>query len=339
MLVFMHPNNAENIARPGAPAGAGDLGNVIGNPLETMLFLSHLIFDGTLDRFPGLKICGAHAGGYLPSYLGRNDVACEVRPNAKCVNKRKPHEYLQDQILADSMIFSPEGIRHPVAEMGASQIVYGTDMPVCMAGYRGRNPRGGDSGRAEGSHPRRKPGQATAPVISRIRMSRILLVLLSSVVCLAQANTDSLDKLASDFWTWRAEFRPFTFDDVPRLEHAAGLRDWSRQPLPDSASACRIRAPMEGMRSNGWPVRQMVDYRLMGSALARVRWELDVNPRWQRDPAFYVEQTVGALQEELVPPAPFSDSRSREILERTENIPAILNQARLNLKRWRLLRS
>jgi aminocarboxymuconate-semialdehyde decarboxylase len=127
--VFMHPNNAENIAKPDAFQGAGDLGNVIGNPLETSLFLAHLIYDGTLDRFPGLKICAAHAGGYLPSYLGRVEVACDVRPNAKCVNKKKPHEYLHDQILADSMIFSPEGIRHMVAEMGPSQVVYGTDIP------------------------------------------------------------------------------------------------------------------------------------------------------------------------------------------------------------------
>ena len=127
--VFMHPNNAENIAKPGALEGSGDLGNVMGNPLETTLFLSRLIFDGTLDRFPRLKICAAHAGGYLPSYLGRTDVACDVRQNAKCVNKKKPHEYLRDQILADSMVFSPEGIRHLVAEMGPSQVVYGTDMP------------------------------------------------------------------------------------------------------------------------------------------------------------------------------------------------------------------
>ena len=127
--VFMHPNNAEGIVKTEALQGSGDLGNVIGNPFETTLFFSHLIYDGTLDRFPGLKICGAHAGGYLPSYLGRNDVACDVRPNAKCANKRKPHEYFRDQLLADSMIFSPEGIRHMVAEMGPSQIVYGTDMP------------------------------------------------------------------------------------------------------------------------------------------------------------------------------------------------------------------
>jgi aminocarboxymuconate-semialdehyde decarboxylase len=40
---------------------------VIGNPLETTIALSHLIFEGTLDTYPGLKICAAHAGGYLPS--------------------------------------------------------------------------------------------------------------------------------------------------------------------------------------------------------------------------------------------------------------------------------
>ena len=130
VIVFMHPNNAENIVGPGVLSGAGDLGNIIGNPLETTLFLTHLIFDGTLDRFPGLKICGAHAGGYLPSYLGRTDVACDVRPNAKCVNKKHPREYLHDQILADSMVFSLEAIRHLVAEMGPSQVVYGTDIPL-----------------------------------------------------------------------------------------------------------------------------------------------------------------------------------------------------------------
>jgi len=130
VIVFMHPNNAENVAKTDAFAGAGDLGNIIGNPLETGLFLSHLIFDGTLDRFPRLKICGAHAGGYLPSYFGRTDVACDVRQNAKCVNKKRPREYLHDQILADSMVFSAEGIRHLVAEMGPTQVVYGTDIPL-----------------------------------------------------------------------------------------------------------------------------------------------------------------------------------------------------------------
>ena len=61
--------------------GSGLLTNTIGNPLETTIALSHLIFEGTLDRFPGLKICAAHAGGFLPSYAGRFDRGCPTRPD------------------------------------------------------------------------------------------------------------------------------------------------------------------------------------------------------------------------------------------------------------------
>ena len=128
-LVFMHPGGATNIIKEGALGGRGDLGNIIGNPLETTYFLSRLIFDGTLDKFPNLRVCAAHAGGYLPSYLGRTEAACVVRPTAKCANKRKPSEYLKSQILIDTMIFSTEGLRHLVAELGVNQIVYGTDVP------------------------------------------------------------------------------------------------------------------------------------------------------------------------------------------------------------------
>ena len=130
VVAFMHPGGAENIIREGAFRGRGDLGNIIGNPLETTYFLSRLIYDGTLDKFPGLKVCGAHAGGYLPSYLGRSEAACVVRGNANCANKKKPSEYLKSQILIDTMILSDEGLRHLVNEFGASQIVYGTDNPL-----------------------------------------------------------------------------------------------------------------------------------------------------------------------------------------------------------------
>jgi aminocarboxymuconate-semialdehyde decarboxylase len=128
-LVFMHPGGADNILKDGALRGRGDLGNIMGNPLETTYFLSRLIYDGTLDRFPALRICAAHAGGYLPSYLGRTDVACDVRANANCANKKHPREYFRSQIFIDDMVFSAEGLRHLVAEVGAGQVVYGTDTP------------------------------------------------------------------------------------------------------------------------------------------------------------------------------------------------------------------
>jgi aminocarboxymuconate-semialdehyde decarboxylase len=128
-LVFMHPGGADNIIKEGAWRGRGDVGNIIGNPLETTYFLTRLIFDGVFDRHPRLRVCGAHAGGYLPSYVMRTDVACEVRNNANCANKKKPKEYLRSQILIDTMVFSDEGLRHLVAEVGVGQIVYGTDNP------------------------------------------------------------------------------------------------------------------------------------------------------------------------------------------------------------------
>jgi aminocarboxymuconate-semialdehyde decarboxylase len=127
--VFTHPGGAENIVKEGAFRGRGDLGNIIGNPLETTYMLSRLIFDGTFDKFPALRVVGAHAGGYLPSYFGRTEAACEFRGNAKCENKKKPSEYLRSQIVIDTMVFSDEGLRHLVAEAGVGNVVYGTDVP------------------------------------------------------------------------------------------------------------------------------------------------------------------------------------------------------------------
>jgi aminocarboxymuconate-semialdehyde decarboxylase len=126
--VFMHPNNALNVVREGGLAGRGGLDNIVGNPLETTVFLSHMIFDGVLDRFPGLTICAAHGGGYLPSYFGRSDAAC-ARDNSNCANAKAPSAYFRDQIVVDSMVFSAEGLRHLVAETGAGQVVYGSDLP------------------------------------------------------------------------------------------------------------------------------------------------------------------------------------------------------------------
>jgi aminocarboxymuconate-semialdehyde decarboxylase len=129
VVIFIHPQGTPELEASGRLKGAGALDNVIGNPLETTIALSHLILEGTLDRYPGLKICGAHAGGYLPSYSHRMDAMCANRPDVCPVAlKKKPSEYLK-QIYIDTLIFTPEGLRHLIAEVGASQIVIGTDYP------------------------------------------------------------------------------------------------------------------------------------------------------------------------------------------------------------------
>ena len=132
IVLFMHPQPAQGTTQNPRLQGKGGLGNTIGNPLETTVFLSHLIFEGTLDRFPGLKICAAHAGGYLASYSGRSDALCgRAGGNGDDCRalKKKPSEYFRRELLVDTMIFHEDGLRHLVAEAGIGQIVYGTDYP------------------------------------------------------------------------------------------------------------------------------------------------------------------------------------------------------------------
>ena len=130
VLLFMHPQQAPGTTQNPRLGGRGGLGNIIGNPLETTVFLSHLIFEGTLDRFPGLRICAAHAGGFLASYTGRSDAVCGRASGADCKALRKrPSEYFRRELLVDTMIFREEGLRHLVAEVGVGQMVYGTDYP------------------------------------------------------------------------------------------------------------------------------------------------------------------------------------------------------------------
>jgi uncharacterized protein (DUF885 family) len=147
-----------------------------------------------------------------------------------------------------------------------------------------------------------------------------------------QTQADSLDKLATDFWAWRAKYAPFTGDDVNRIERPGGIRDWSAAAIDKQrGDLSGFEARWKKLNVSGWPVPQQVDYRLMGSALSRVRWELDVNPRWKRDPNFYIAQTLTPVVETLTVPGLYDAARSREILTRIENIPSILQQGEENL--------
>jgi predicted TIM-barrel fold metal-dependent hydrolase len=129
-VLFIHPQSTPELAK--RFKGNGWLANTIGNPLDTTIALQHLIFEGTLDRFPGLKIVAAHGGGYLGSYAPRSDHACFVSPqncNPDIKLKKKPTEYL-NQLHFDALVFTPEALRHLVAQVGASQVVLGSDHPI-----------------------------------------------------------------------------------------------------------------------------------------------------------------------------------------------------------------
>ena len=159
----------------------------------------------------------------------------------------------------------------------------------------------------------------------------LLLILCSPLTATAQ---DSLPNLASDFWTWRAQYQPFNSDDIPRIERPAGLkRSWSKEAVARQKSQiAKFEDRWKKLDAKNAPVAERVDYQLLGSALARVHWELEVNRRWERDPSFYVEQTMSAFAETLLPPPPFDEGRSSEVLVRLQNIPSILEEAKANLQ-------
>ncbi|MGH8664535.1 MAG: amidohydrolase family protein, partial [Burkholderiales bacterium] len=129
VLIFIHPQSTPDLAK--RFKGNGWLANTIGNPLDTTIALSHLIFEGTLDKFPGLKICSAHGGGFLPSYAPRSDNALRVAPDMDTgvKLKKKPTEYLRDMYY-DTLVFTPEALRHLAAEVGYDRLVIGTDHPI-----------------------------------------------------------------------------------------------------------------------------------------------------------------------------------------------------------------
>ena len=130
VTLFIHPQSTPELAK--RFKGNGWMSNVVGNPLDTTIALQHLIYEGVLDKFPDLKICAAHGGGYLGSYAPRLDFSCYVSPNncdPAIVLKKRPSDYLR-QMYFDALVFTPEALRHLVAEVGVGQVMLGTDHPI-----------------------------------------------------------------------------------------------------------------------------------------------------------------------------------------------------------------
>ena len=163
ILIFMHPLGTRELEPSGRLAGGGLLTNTIGNPLETTIALSHLIFEGTLDRFPGLKICAAHGGGFLPSYAARSDAVITTFPNrVGPLPKKKPTQYLKDgQLYFDFDHVHPRGAAASDRRNRARQSSDRHRLPVPVEPRPGR-PHPLDPGpqrRRQDRDPRRHRGQ------------------------------------------------------------------------------------------------------------------------------------------------------------------------------------
>ena len=129
-LVLLHPMGFTE----GARLSRFYFNNVIGNPFETTLALHYLIFDGVLERHPGLKILAVHGGGYLGAYAGRIDHAWGARSDCQAGLPKPPTHYLR-QVYFDTVVFTPHQLHALIDTFGADHIVMGTDYPYDMAEY------------------------------------------------------------------------------------------------------------------------------------------------------------------------------------------------------------
>lgn len=128
VLVFMHPLGFSH----GQRLSEHYLDNIIGNPIEATIALSHLIFGGVLETYPGLKFCVAHGGGYLPSYWGRMDHAYRAREDCRRHISREPSSFLR-QIWLDTLVFDQSQLESLVRTHGTEKLCLGTDYPFDMA--------------------------------------------------------------------------------------------------------------------------------------------------------------------------------------------------------------
>jgi hypothetical protein len=146
----------------------------------------------------------------------------------------------------------------------------------------------------------------------------------------------TLQKLAEEFWDWRARNQPVSSDDIPRIERPSDwFPDWSAAAIErrrGELSAFEDR--WRSLDEKSWPVAQQVDYRLIGSALARVHWELNLTCAQERNPGFYVDQSLGWLFLSLLKPAPFDETRSRGIIKVLQSFEQTAADAKRNLSNY-----
>lgn len=128
VLIFLHPLGFTHAQR----MSEYYFNNLIGNPLESTLAIGHLIFGGVLDAYPGLRICVAHGGGYIPGYWGRMDHGWRARADCSEHCRHEPSSYLR-QLWLDTLVFDREQLDSLVRTHGADKLCLGTDYPFDMA--------------------------------------------------------------------------------------------------------------------------------------------------------------------------------------------------------------
>ncbi|MER6944590.1 DUF885 family protein [Nonomuraea sp. NPDC000554] len=146
-------------------------------------------------------------------------------------------------------------------------------------------------------------------------------------------TADAMRDLAAEFWRWRLATVQDSSDDITRVERPAGwVADWSGDAVAARREqAAAFVAEYRKLDLSDEPVEVQVDGRLLGSALARVHWELDLLRSWQRNPCFYLDQALVPIYNLLLVPPPIDGERAEAVVRHLGRVPVVLEQGRLNL--------
>lgn len=127
--VILHPS--------GYPEGQrlGDyfLTNCVGNPLETMVAATRMIFSGLFEEHQHIKLVLLHGGGYLPFYCSRADHTWKVRPETRVNIPDHPPSHYMKRLYYDTMVFQPLYLQHLIEVVGVDRVMLGTDFPFDMS--------------------------------------------------------------------------------------------------------------------------------------------------------------------------------------------------------------
>jgi aminocarboxymuconate-semialdehyde decarboxylase len=127
--VIVHPNGYSESHR----LGDYFMVNCIGNPLETMVAATRMIFSGLFEEHPGLKMILLHGGGYLPFYASRSDHTWKVRPETRAHIPDRPPSHYMKMLYYDTVVYEPLYLRHLLEVVGVDHVLMGTDFPFDMS--------------------------------------------------------------------------------------------------------------------------------------------------------------------------------------------------------------
>ena len=131
-LIVMHPEDVAGSDKMG-PYG---LRLICGNPADSALSMGFMLYSGVFDRFPNLKLCVLHGGGFFPYNLGRLDQGWAVRSGSRAAQAKKPPSGYLKNIYYDDMIYRVDALDYLRNLAGADHIMVGTDYPFLLGDWK-----------------------------------------------------------------------------------------------------------------------------------------------------------------------------------------------------------